>query len=229
MEKGSSSRAFSYVLLLAGIILILFSLDRIFGLTYHPNEHRLNQDQEQEEGHGQLHQQPETKTAPTKKPKVAQPETVKKEKTSEQPEVQQAAISDEDFFTSLKDQYTVEVLRPLGDNKSRTDVVLRYYRHPPDGNSAYELEKLGFHIHERPVNPEHESYQSNSIAYGNQVALRDIQLVAATLLKNGIPLKVIKPSKFGDDWKANSIEIGTDPALINQPNLTLSDIQQFVR
>ena len=61
--------------------------------------------------------------------------------------------------------------------------------------------------------------------YGANVAVEDIQIVAYMLLSSGLPLKSIEPSSYS--WKANAIEIGTDPDILDDDNLTESDIRRF--
>ena len=67
---------------------------------------------------------------------------------------------------------------------------------------------------------------SNIIYYGDDVPLEDIQIVALTLLKEQIPLKMIKHTKF--EWKSSAIEIGTDTSISNdQPNISIKEILDF--
>lgn len=226
MESEHSTRSISYVLLLIFLFAGLFLMDQA-GMSYTPNEHRLNQkphtanptlnpeDQEPTD-HGEVE-------ADTLQEQESEPETV------EEPisEASGEEVSDAAFFETLITRYQSETLSQLGSKKARTDVVLRYYRHPPDGTSAYALEKLGFYIHERPVAPEHVRYQSNAVYFGDSVRVEDIQIVSYTLLNEGLPIKVIKPSKFAGSWKARSIEIGTDTTLLQQPTLSLSEIRNL--
>ncbi len=124
-----------------------------------------------------------------------------------------------DYFTEL-------LSRNLG-TKTRNDIVVRYYRHLPDGNKIDELRKYGLYIHERPVEGELEGYESNSLYYGDSVSQEDIHLIAYVMLKQGLPIKSIQPSIYHDDWKANSVEIGTDTAVNDDPVLTLTEIRNF--
>ncbi|MEQ8581672.1 MAG: hypothetical protein RIC30_18000 [Marinoscillum sp.] len=229
MEHEHRYRFISYSLFLASALLILFVLDRFFGFHYAPDEHRLNQKPKVEssvKSHGEAAAPAEKKeTIPEEQPEfestVADPEQEPQETSEVQP------ARNNDFFQTLKANYQTKVLSQLPPNKARTDIVIRYYQHAPDGNSAYALQKLGFYIHERPVDPELANYQSNAIYFGENVKLEDIQIVTFTLLSEGLPVKLIKPSRFGDSWKSNAIEIGTDTTLINQPTLTLSEIENL--
>lgn len=112
----------------------------------------------------------------------------------------------------------------LEEGRSREDVVIRYYRHDKDGDKVDKLRTLRYYIHEKQAT-ETRGLGSNMIYYGKNVAIEDIQVVAFTLLKSGIPLKSIAPTSY--EWKANAIEIGTDSDLLEAKNLTEQDIKDF--
>ncbi|MEP5104116.1 MAG: hypothetical protein ABJQ84_05825, partial [Ekhidna sp.] len=63
--------------------------------------------------------------------------------------------------------------------------------------------------------------------YGGDVNIEDIQIVAFTLLANGLPIKSIERSQF--EWKSNAIEIGTDTLLLDAANLTNQEIANFIK
>lgn len=132
-----------------------------------------------------------------------------------------------DFFEILLANYRQEILANLPPSKNRSDVIIRYYPHKNDGNAVNELKYYGFYIHRRPVEDDFSGYTSNSIYYGDEVPVRDIQLIAYILLRNNFPLKQIIPSKFHDSWKSKSVEIGADPELVNESVMTLEEVIQF--
>lgn len=127
-------------------------------------------------------------------------------------------------LADLKKNYLSIKNASLQEGRSREDVVIRYYKHEMDQNKVYSLRKLRYYIHEKPAT-ETKGMGSNVIYYGNQVNQEDIQIVAYTLLENGIPLKSIERSKF--DWKSNAIEIGTDSLLIGKANLSKEMVRDF--
>ncbi|MDH5609670.1 MAG: hypothetical protein OEY56_09320 [Cyclobacteriaceae bacterium] len=138
--------------------------------------------------------------------------------------------SDDDrYFQELLNIYTEDVLSTLPEGKSRTNIVIRYYFHEGDNEKVYSLKKLGFYLHQRPVEKDLLTYESNSLYYGDNISIEDIQLIAYTLVTNGLPLKQIIPSKYHDSWKSNSIEIGTDTALTQQDVLTTQQIRNFLK
>lgn len=131
------------------------------------------------------------------------------------------------FFQSLKKVYQASVLDRLGRSKHRTDIIIRYYTHAPDGERVYALQKLGFYIHERPVKDQLDDYESNAIFYGDEVTKEDLQMVAYTLLQQGMPIKQITQSQFHDSWKSSSIEIGTDTTVTNKAIYTIDQIERL--
>ncbi len=124
----------------------------------------------------------------------------------------------------LKNNYLAPILESLPSGQLREDVVIRYYRHEKDGNKVYVLRKLGFYIHEKEAT-ETAGLGSNVLYYGDDVSTEDIQIVAYTLLEEGLPIKSIVPTQFS--WKSTSIEVGTDTLLLDSPVLSESDIQAF--
>lgn len=137
-------------------------------------------------------------------------------------------LSDEEYFEQLREEYLNKVAKNIPPGKSRTDVVVRYYKHAPDGDNVYKLQELRYYIHERDANDATYNKPSNAIFYGNNIKSEDVQIVAYTLLENGVPIKTIRPSKFASDWKANSIEIGTDTTLFDSRNLSLAEVRGFI-
>ncbi len=134
-----------------------------------------------------------------------------------------------DQFESSLRVYKAEILSQLAPGEKRMDVVVRYYPHAPDGDAVYKLRDLGYYLHERPTDPAVRAEPSNALFYGDNVPLKDIQLVAITLLDAGIPLKLITESRFHADWKANALEIGSDGDLEDTPILTKAAIRSFVK
>ena len=127
-------------------------------------------------------------------------------------------------LASLKNNYLAPIIAKLPAGQLREDVVIRYYRHDQDGDKVYSLKELGYYIHEKEAN-ETAGLGSNVLYYGNDVKIEDIKIVALTLLEKGIPLKSLEPTRF--DWKSNSIEIGTDPDLVDSGNLSPTQIVNF--
>ncbi len=167
----------------------------------------------------------ETMKAPEKKAAAAAQPKEPKEAT-ELPKEEEPSESLLEFEEGLR-AYKMDVLSKLAPGEKRMDVVVRYYPHAPDGDAVYRLEELGYYLHERPTDPGTTSTPSNSLFYGDDVPVEDVQLVAITLLDAGIPLRQIVPSKFHADWKAGALEIGADQTVASLPILTKTTIRNF--
>lgn len=153
---------------------------------------------------------------------VQQTKTIKPDSVATLPK----SKSDETFFSELLDEYSKkngnegEVISP------RTDLVIRYYKKKKDGGKVYKLRDLGFYIHERPSEVVFDNFASNAIFYGDSVKKEDLILIAYHLLNNGVELRSITLSKYHDAWKSNSVEIGTDTTVSNNPVFTLSTLRK---
>jgi len=124
----------------------------------------------------------------------------------------------------LKNTYLAPKIANLPPGQLREDVVIRYYRHDQDGDKVYALKKLGYYLHEKEA-IETAGLGSNVMYYGNDVNIEDIQIVAYTLLAEGLPIKSIEPTRFA--WKSNAIEIGTNPDMLEAPGLSIDDVRRF--
>tara|TARA_Y100001949_G_scaffold165307_1_gene160920 strand:- start:777 stop:1502 length:726 start_codon:yes stop_codon:yes gene_type:complete len=239
MKSRVSNKPFLYLSIIVAVFIVLILLDQVFGFHYEPVEYNLA---ETEEDHSPSieHEKDTTSEFGSFEHQAVNDEKIDLAGTGEQEEVVHTPSEKEpkpkatsnssnpkDYFASLLKSYKQNTLSKLEKNKARTDIVIRYYHHEPDGNSAYALGSLGYYIHEREVSPEYLNYQSNAIFYGDSVSLTDLQIVSYTLLEEGLPIKIIKPSKFHDSWKAHSIEIGTDTTAFNTPTITLRQVQSL--
>ncbi|MEM6642220.1 MAG: hypothetical protein AAF616_04500 [Bacteroidota bacterium] len=146
-------------------------------------------------------------------------------------EVQAAKSKSSDYSrgkATKLDQLKETYLQPLRDELPpdglRKDIFIRYYRHDKDGIGVYKLEEMGYYIHQKPAT-ETAGLGSNIIYYGDEVPLQDIQIVALTLLEEGIPLKSIEHTKF--EWKSSAIEIGADISLQEKPTVSTQYILDF--
>ncbi|MFT6867649.1 MAG: hypothetical protein ACJA08_002492 [Cyclobacteriaceae bacterium] len=141
--------------------------------------------------------------------------------------VESSKPSDATYFQVLMKNYDQQVLSKLEQGDIRRDIIIRHYNHPADGDKVYVLRKLGFYIHERPVEGSLIGYESNAVFYGDDVAKEDLQLVVYYLINAGMPIKRIAKSQFHDGWKSSSIEIGTDTTVTKRSILTIDDLQRL--
>ncbi len=152
------------------------------------------------------------------------PQTVEKKTQQSQ---QNTSSGNDNYFTELRKSYRENILSKLPAGKPRSDIIIRYYKHPPDGNKVYVLRDFGFYIHERPVEQVMAEYESNAIYYGDNVSREDLLIVASALINQGMPIKNIQPSLYHDGWKSNSIEIGADSTMISKEPLTLEELKNL--
>lgn len=134
-------------------------------------------------------------------------------------------ISDEEFFLNLFEKEGTQAEQKSGA-RSRTDIVIRYYKKEKDGDRVFKLRDLGFYIHERPAENDFEEYASNAIFYGDSVKQKDLLLIAYQLMQNGIKLQSMTLSKYHDAWKAHSVEIGTDTTALKDIPFTLGTLRK---
>lgn len=182
-------------------------------------------------GHTEVHEikNPVEESTEKEEPSLyAEPTSAKEEatQTDQQPPEATNDTNTEAFFTELKRKYQTNVLNSLTPGRPRSDIIIRYYKHPPDGDKVYSLKDLGFYIHERPIESAMSNYESNSIFYGDNVNKEDLMIVAYTLIDQGIPIKNITPSIYHDDWKNNAIEIGADSTVTNRKAMTLDQLRE---
>lgn len=135
-----------------------------------------------------------------------------------------APVKIDQWYRNLLKQYTSETK----DLSSKHDVVIRYYRKPKDENRIDSLRRLGFYIHERPVKKQLQEFHTNTIYYGDSVRREDVMVVAYQLKMAGFKLQAIEHSRFGDNWKSHSIELGTDTTMLTVPELSLDTIRYIV-
>lgn len=155
----------------------------------------------------------------TKRDKVSGATAVQTKRT-----IPNSEISDKDYFKSLKNSYLGPIVAALPEGRSREDVVIRYYKHNKDKDKVYVLKKLGYYLHEKEAE-DSKNFGSNVLYYGSDVDVKDIQIVAYTLLQNGVPLKGIEPSQY--EWKFHALEIGADSLLASRSELDISDVRNF--
>ncbi|WP_420580064.1 hypothetical protein [Reichenbachiella sp.] len=148
-----------------------------------------------------------------------------KVETKSKPE-KPARISDEEFFANLFEKQETQDGQKQNP-RSRSDIVIRYYKKDKDGDRVYKLRNMGFYIHERPAEDDFEDYASNAIFYGDSVKKNDLIRIAYQLMQNGVRLQSMTLSKYHDAWKAHSVEIGTDTTVLKDKPITLSRLRKM--
>lgn len=162
---------------------------------------------------------------PEDKPESEKPLKIETEKTvTKKSNSTSSSLKGDAFFEKMIADYRKTTLK---ERKYRNDVVVRYYRHEPDGDKAQVLVDYGFYLHERPVSDKDEfkNVMSNVIYYGQDFPESDLKLITYLLIKNGIEIKEVRRFKDFDGWKHEAIEIGASKYLVDDPVLTSEQIR----
>ena len=143
----------------------------------------------------------------------------------DEPEVaeEQAVV----YLEKLADHYQAEVLNKLPANQSRKAITLYAYRHPADSSYMKALQQLKLAVREPAGNKPAGKHPVNVMLYGDSVSLTHLQLVAYTLLKEGLPLKAVTPTQPGTFPPPHAIQITTDTTLLSSPTLTFAEVQNI--
>ncbi|MFT5640216.1 MAG: hypothetical protein ACI9A7_000313 [Cyclobacteriaceae bacterium] len=131
------------------------------------------------------------------------------------------------YFDAIWEDYKDKIITQLPIGKSRSDLIIRYYKHPKDGDRIKTLKTLRVYIHERPINKVMLPYESNAVFYGDSVATDDLQLTIYKLVNAGFPIKKVSLSAYHDSWKTQAIEIGTDTTIMDRAILSLDEISSL--
>lgn len=107
--------------------------------------------------------------------------------------------------------------------ESRRVVTVEYFPKDVDGEIVRQaIEELGFRmIESQPVVTEVET---NAIWFGSEVRLEDIKLLAFTLIRAGVQIKVIRPYRQ-DRWRSK-IQVGTDASYATWSPLSVETIRE---
>lgn len=232
MIPYSPKATFSVLLFICLIIFGMFLMRDIFHIDSYREDHFVG-----EISHGSAHtdtknasvEPQETTLSEVREQEVKKDTISSLESNNEKGDLEesQSSVNSEDYFNQLIADYQDDILNKIPETENRTDIVLRYYPHEADNGKVELLSKYKFYIHERPVIEAYKNLPSNSIYFGDQVRTEDIQLIAYILVKEGLPIKQIIPSKFHDGWKSNAIEIGTDLQVDDLPILSPEKIMAF--
>ncbi|MEQ8365033.1 MAG: hypothetical protein RH948_19320 [Cyclobacteriaceae bacterium] len=131
------------------------------------------------------------------------------------------------YFENLWSDYQETVVNTLPAGKARTDVVIRYYKHPKDGNKINAIKPLRFYIHERPIDSVMLPFESNAVYYGDSISTQDLQLTVYSLIEAGFPIKKVALSEYHDNWKAHAIEIGSDTTIMRKKVLSAEEVSSL--
>lgn len=102
------------------------------------------------------------------------------------------------------------------------DIRVVYYPKAADrGLVVAVLEKLNLPYDQAAPS---SNLATNTIWFGDGVALSDMRAVANALIQNGVSLRAIRRFTIGNDWRAKVIEIGASPAHVTGATLTAAEV-----
>lgn len=107
---------------------------------------------------------------------------------------------------------------------SRENITVQYFPKDVDRQIVEKsLRELGFNlISGRP----NLKIPTNAIWFGSEVPIEDVKLVAFTLIRAGVEIKVIRPFRNPGGSKARLIQVGSDAQYVSSPPLSPDEIQR---
>ena len=129
----------------------------------------------------------------------------------------------EDIEESMKANEYRSILLDLDSSKLK-NITVQYFPKNVDGDKVTKaFEELGYKV--EIGNTQVNNVESNSIWFGSNVKIEDVKLVALTLIRAGVKIKVIRPFKNSGTRK-NLIQVGADALYQNRNALTVNEIVQ---
>lgn len=117
------------------------------------------------------------------------------------------------------------------NTNNRKDITVEYFPKQVDQEIgldinvvAEELRSLGFRVNVK--NPEIAQVPTNAIWFGSSVGIEDVKLVAYTLIRAGVQIRIIRPFGTLSSSNSNLIQVGADVAYQNTPPLTVDEIRK---
>jgi energy-coupling factor transporter ATP-binding protein EcfA2 len=107
--------------------------------------------------------------------------------------------------------------------QSRRSIPINYYFRAEDGKTIVgELQNRGFTV---TISKSNEPTQTNAIWWGEGIKLKDLQLLASTLIKKGIHIRYI--GKSVNNPGLRQIQIGTDNQSVELPEWTEKKVRSL--
>lgn len=132
------------------------------------------------------------------------------------------------FTESLEADKARRKLASTTEGRSETEIKVQYFPKDVDGaivNKA--LQELNFRL--TTAEPQVTDVETNAIWFGKNVSVKDLKLLAYTLIRANVGIKVIRPFRQPDKWPGNLIQVGADAAYANRRPLTVDEIRQAER
>lgn len=117
------------------------------------------------------------------------------------------------------------------DNLRRNKITIQYFPKDVDKDRVeIALKELGFRLAEGSTRV--PNIATNAIWFGTNVKTEDVKLVAYTLIRAGIRIKIIRPFRNPHGYRASLVQVGADAVYVNSKSLTVEQIKlinRFVR
>ena len=132
-----------------------------------------------------------------------------------------------DILTSKEADRERTKLASIAPKEKRQRATIQYFPKNVDKKIVENsLKELGFNlISGRPNLP---NTPTNAIWFGENIDIDSVKLVAYTLIRAGIEIKVISPFSSPGGNKSNLIQVGSWKKFIDYPALTIQQIQETV-
>ncbi len=129
------------------------------------------------------------------------------------------------MFRSIAADRERGFLSSVSSSDSRRDITIQYFPKNVDKNIVENsLEELGFRLISGPAKV--KNIPTNSLWFGANVKLEDIKLVAYTLMRAGVEIKVIRPFRNPKGRRSNLIQVGADAVFENARPLSITEIKE---
>lgn len=127
----------------------------------------------------------------------------------------------DDIEESIKANEYRNILSEL-DSVKQKDITVQYFPKNVDGDKVIKaIEELGYKV--EIGNTQIRDVETNAIWFGSNVKTDDVKLVALTLVRAGVKIKVIRPFRSSGQ-RNNLIQIGADALYENKNSLTVNEI-----
>lgn len=111
------------------------------------------------------------------------------------------------------------------DPDSRQKITVQYFPKDVDRQIVERsLRELGFEL--TSGQPNLKNVPTNAIWFGSEVPIDDVKLVAYTLIRAGVDIKIIRPFRNPGGSKARLIQVGSDAQYQSSSPLSVNEIQQ---
>lgn len=135
-------------------------------------------------------------------------------------------LTSEEYNSSIKASTEINNIVSKGGVNIGSNVTVTYFPKDVDKEIVEKaLRNLGFKVEQGTTL---NQFATNSIWYGKNVSVKQIQSVALTLVKAGVQLKQISPLRK-NSTKTNVIQVGTESMkeIILRKSITVDDIMKI--